>query len=66
MIGKEAFICPQTLLQAAELAIADSLAFNQQACVASRIHYIEGTRVDAERYARICYEMLRQMEASPP
>ena len=66
MIGKEAFICPQTLHQAVELALTDTLAFNQQACVASRIHFIEGTRVDAERYASMCYEMLLQMEKLIP
>ena len=60
MIGKEAFICPQTLQRAAELAVADTLAFNQQACVASRIHYVEGSRANAEFYASMCYEILMQ------
>jgi hypothetical protein len=42
MVGKEAFSSEETLTAAADLASADVMILNQEACVASRFIYVEG------------------------
>jgi len=42
MVGREAFASEETLDIAADLASADVMVLNQEACVASRFIYVEG------------------------
>jgi hypothetical protein len=58
MIGHEAFAGPQSLEQAADAAAVDATFFNQQACVASRFQFVEGSVQDADRYAELLCERL--------
>ena len=42
MVGREAFGSDATIAEAADLAAADVMVLNQEACVASRFVYVEG------------------------
>jgi hypothetical protein len=52
-IGREVFESEETLKQAADLGATDATCFNQQACVSSRIQYIEGEVEDVDRYCEL-------------
>lgn len=58
MIGREAFASEESLARAADAGAADATFFNQQACVASRFQFIEGSWDDADRYAALLCERL--------
>ncbi|MFC4503475.1 MULTISPECIES: acyl-CoA reductase [Streptomyces] len=58
MIGREAFDSEESLARAAEAGAADAAFFNQQACVASRFQFVEGTEEEADRYAALLCERL--------
>jgi Acyl-CoA reductase (LuxC) len=58
MIGREAFATPDLLEQVAEWAAADVTVMNQQACVSSRIQFIEGTVEQADRYCALLQQRL--------
>ncbi|WP_210593068.1 acyl-CoA reductase [Streptomyces sp. GESEQ-35] len=58
VIGREAFATEETLTAAADAAAADATFFNQQACVASRFQFVEGSDEDADRYAALLCERL--------
>ncbi|WP_308406951.1 acyl-CoA reductase [Streptomyces sp. AC555_RSS877] len=58
LIGREAFESPHALALAADAGAADATFFNQQACVASRFQFVEGSWDDADRYAALLYERL--------
>jgi hypothetical protein len=58
LIGREAFASDEALARAADAAAEDATFFNQQACVASRFQYVEGSREDADRYAALLCERL--------
>ncbi|MEU0070004.1 acyl-CoA reductase [Streptomyces sp. NPDC006332] len=58
LIGREAFASPETLARAADAGAADATFFNQQACVASRFQFVEGSWDDADRYAALLCERL--------
>lgn len=49
MIGREAF--DGNLGEIAIRASTDSMIWNQKACIASQVHYVEGSEAEAERYA---------------
>lgn len=51
MVGREAFASEESLDQVAELAAADVMAMNQEACVASRFQFVEGSVDEADRFA---------------
>jgi hypothetical protein len=51
MVGREAFASEAALDRVAELAAADVMAMNQEACVASRFQFVEGTEDDVDRFA---------------
>src|SRR5207248_678774 len=42
-VGREAFASDETLAQVAELGAIDATHYNQQACVCSRIQFVEGS-----------------------
>jgi len=50
LIGREAFASEDALADAASRAAVDATWLNQQACVASRFMYVEGTTDDADRF----------------
>lgn len=50
-VGKEAFASEETLDLAADLASIDVMTLNQEACVASRFQYVEGSEADVDRFA---------------
>ena len=58
MVGKEAFASPGTLDTAAELASADVMVLNQEACVASRYIYVEGGRAEVDRFCSKLHERI--------
>lgn len=50
MVGREAFASEETLDLAADLASADVMTLNQEACVASRFQFVEGDQADVDRF----------------
>ncbi len=50
MVGREAFASEATLAQAADLASADIMTLNQEACVASRFQFVEGSVEEVDRF----------------
>jgi Acyl-CoA reductase (LuxC) len=50
MVGAEAFASAETLDLAADLASADVMVLNQEACVASRFIYVEGGHDQVDRF----------------
>ena len=64
-IGREAFASDDALRDAASCAAIDATFLNQQACVASRFMYVEGTPDDADRFcAALVDEMGVEREAA--
>ena len=58
MVGKEAFESEEALAQAADLASADVMTLNQEACVASRFQYVEGTQEQVDRFSEKLQERI--------
>jgi len=58
MIGREAFESEERLREVAARAAVDSTLLNQDACIASRYHYIEGDRAQADRYCELLIKEL--------
>lgn len=52
--------------EVAARAVCDSMVENQKACIASLVHYIEGSVEDAERYAAAVERSLAQWDAQLP
>ena len=63
IIGPEAFLSDARMEQVASQAAIDSAAFNQEACVSARTHYVLTTPERAMRYARLLYAA---MQRQPP
>lgn len=53
MIGKEAFASEASLAEAAERGAADATFVEQQACVASRFQFVEGSEEQVDRYCEL-------------
>lgn len=53
MIGREAFTDEQTLARVVELAATDVTVMNQEACVASRYQFIEGSLAEIDTYCEM-------------
>jgi hypothetical protein len=62
-VGKEAFEDGR-LEDAAARAVCDSMVENQKACIASLVHYVEGSVADAKRYAAAVQKALEGWDAS--
>ena len=60
MVGVEAFASEETLELAADLASADVMTLNQEACVASRFQYVEGSQEQVDRF---CAALHRRIAA---
>src|SRR6056300_1270999 len=65
MVGKEAFESDETLAHVAELNARDVMTLNQEACVASRIQFVEGSEEQVDQFAeRLCHHIRALAEAS--
>lgn len=64
LIGREAF--GDWLEEVTQKAAADSMIYNQKACTASLVHYVEGTEEQAELYAEALREALKRRDISTP
>jgi hypothetical protein len=64
LIGNEAFA--DSLRDVAIKSSVDALIWNQKACIASYVQYVEGTLADAERYAAELRTVLAQWDAYAP
>jgi hypothetical protein len=60
MVGREAFASDEALELAADLASADVMTLNQEACVASRFQFVEGCQADVDRF---CAALHRRIAA---
>ena len=70
MVGREAAASDEALDLAADLAAADVMVLNQEACVASRFIFVEADRDDADRFcgrlhARIVQKAADSGDARP-
>ncbi|MHA2296838.1 MAG: acyl-CoA reductase [Candidatus Hodarchaeales archaeon] len=64
IIGEEAFESGETMKRAAVLAAIDSAAFNQEACVASRTHFVKTTSEKASIYSHYLYRFMQEQDPS--
>lgn len=64
LIGKEAF--SGHLKEAALRASEDMMVYNQKACTASLVHYIEASEEQAHEYASILSEVLARWDEAMP
>ena len=64
IVGKEAFASDQTLDKAADLASADVMVLNQEACVASRFIHVEGGHDSVDRFCAKLHERIVERAAS--
>jgi hypothetical protein len=65
-IGREALSRDGDLDEVAARAVCDSMVENQKACIASLVHYIEGSVKDAERYAAAVERCLAHWDEQLP
>jgi hypothetical protein len=63
MIGREAFSSEESLADAAERAAIDATVMNQQACVSSRVQFIEGS---VEQIDRFCARLQPRLGVARP
>ncbi len=64
MVGKEAFDSEDSLALAADLASADIMTLNQEACVASRFQYVEGSQEQVDRFCEKLQQRITQRAAA--
>ncbi len=58
LVGREAFASPEATADAARRAAEDSNGFNQDACSASRFHFVEGDVEEVDRYCWLLAEAM--------
>jgi hypothetical protein len=67
LIGHEAFAGEDRLRQVAFAAATDVMIYNQKACTASQVQYVEGTEAQVQAYADCLVDVLgRWDELAPP
>jgi Acyl-CoA reductase (LuxC) len=59
-IGREAFVTDADLARVAELGAIDATHYNQQACVCSRVQFVEASVAEADRYAALLQQAMRK------
>ncbi|MHA2295446.1 MAG: acyl-CoA reductase [Candidatus Hodarchaeales archaeon] len=64
IIGEEAFKSEESIKRAAFLAAIDSAAFNQEACVTSRTHFVRTTPEKASIYSRYLFRFMQEQDPS--
>jgi hypothetical protein len=63
MVGVEAFESDETLDLVADLAAGDVMTLNQEACVASRFQFVEGTVEQVDRFSEKLYRRIVERAA---
>jgi hypothetical protein len=58
LVGVEAFASDATTADVAQRAAADVIGLNQDACSASRFHYVEGSLEQVDRYCELLLEAM--------
>jgi hypothetical protein len=58
VIGREAFAGAEVMAEVAELAATDATPLNQQACVSSRIQFVEGSTDQVDRYCALLQQRM--------
>jgi hypothetical protein len=64
MVGNEAFASEESLDLAADLASADVMTLNQEACVASRFLYVEGAEAEVDRFCEKLHRRIAERAAA--
>jgi hypothetical protein len=64
MVGQQAFASEATLAAAADLASADVMVLNQEACVASRFIYVEGGQEQVDQFCAKLHQRIVERAAS--
>jgi Acyl-CoA reductase (LuxC) len=64
MVGKQAFDSEATLKEAADLASADIMILNQEACVASRFVFLEADQAQADRFSAQLHRRIAERAAA--
>jgi acyl-CoA reductase LuxC len=64
-IGREAF-AGRDLTAVAVKSVTDSLIANQKACIASLVHYVEGSDLEAKAYAEAVSRVLADFDRAAP
>jgi hypothetical protein len=64
MIGREAFDSEATLNLAVDLAAADVMTLNQEACVASRFQFVEGSTEQVDRFCAQLHRCIAERAAA--
>lgn len=65
MLGREALVDAETIDRTAALAANDVMVLNQEACVASRFQFVEGSEEQVDAFcARLHHHIARRAEAS--
>ncbi|MDB5972230.1 MAG: long-chain-fatty-acyl-CoA reductase [Hydrocarboniphaga sp.] len=64
LVGVEAFASDATLDLAADLASADVMTLNQEACVASRFQFVEGSQQQVDRFCGKLHQRIAERAAA--
>lgn len=64
MVGKEAFATEERLDEVANLCSADVMTLNQEACVASRYQFVEGSEADVDRFCALLHKHIAARAAA--
>jgi hypothetical protein len=64
MVGRQAFASDEALDVAADLASADVMVLNQEACVASRFIYVEGGHSQVDRFCQRLHKRIVERAAA--
>lgn len=63
MVGREAFESQESLELAADLTSADVMTLNQEACVASRFQFVEGSVEEVDRFCELLHKRIAERAA---
>jgi Acyl-CoA reductase (LuxC) len=64
MVGREAFADDVRLERVADLAAADVMTLNQEACVASRYQFVEGTEAEVDHFCAALHTHIARRAAA--
>ncbi len=64
MVGREALADDETMDRVADLCAGDVMVLNQEACVASRIQFVEGPREEVDRFCERLYHHIASRAAA--
>lgn len=64
MIGKQALETEESIALAADLCSADVMTLNQEACVASRFQFVEGTEEQVDRFSAELHKRIAERAAA--